>query len=266
MYIYIYCTKEGISFLVWNDLCRRESLESFNESLSLPFGLIFKFSRHPNTSCSPETAFPSGIPGGGGWGEVGWLVGWSLRSRNSRGVDTELRFKTRRLPLLVSPLLFSRSATTPSGTRDSAQADQQKRASPCLHLHSRERPSMSLQSMTTLSSSLVSPKGRDDDSGNGGIRFLTLHTHTHTSIYASIPSQRSGKRVDKGKGYCETRSTFSFRREYHSIIVISSKGLKGFEIGRAILVTEAKSRPIFTAINFPKEGRQTRPRCRTLHH
>lgn len=111
------------------------------------------------------------------------MVGWSLRSRNSRGVDTELRFKTRRLPLLVSPLLFSRSATTPSGTRDSAQADQQKRASPCLHLHSRERPSMSLQSMTTLSSSLVSPKGRDDDSGNGGIRFLTLHTHTHTQVY-----------------------------------------------------------------------------------
>ena len=42
---------------------------------------------------------------------------------------------------------------------------------------------MSLQSMTTLSSSLVSPKGRDDDSGNGGIRFLTLHTHTHTQVY-----------------------------------------------------------------------------------
>lgn len=148
------------------------SLESFNERPSLPFGLIFKFSRHPNTSYSPETAFPSGIPGGGG-------VGWSLRSTGT----TEEWIRSCGLKLVVSlsfPLaslssLLSRSATTPSGTRDSAQADQQKRASPCLHLHSRERPSMSLQSMTTLSSLLSRRKG-----GTMTVEFAFRHWYTRT--------------------------------------------------------------------------------------
>lgn len=54
---------------------------------------------------------------------------------------------------------------------------------------------MSLQSMTTLSSSLVSPKGRDDDSGNGGIRFLTLHTQVYTLPFLLDDLERGWTKV-----------------------------------------------------------------------
>lgn len=138
----MYYTREGISL----QKGEVSSLESFNGKVVPSFRSdfqIFASSEHellPRNGVSIRN--PRGKGGGGG--------DWSLRSRNNRGVDTELRFKTRRfslslssfaLALSLSSPLFSRSATTPSGTRDSAQADQQKRASPCLHLHSRERPS-----------------------------------------------------------------------------------------------------------------------------
>lgn len=88
IYICMYYTKKG-NFV---PLQKGEgSLESFNERPSLPFGLIFKFSRHPNTSYSPETAFPSGIPGGGG-------IGWSLRSTGT----TEEWIRSCGLKLVVS--------------------------------------------------------------------------------------------------------------------------------------------------------------------
>lgn len=155
--------------------------------MSLPFGLIFKFSRHPNTSYSPETAFPSGIPGGREEGEgIGrydpgttgeWIQSCGLKLVVSLSLS---------LPLLspsLSPLLSSLDRQRPHQELG-IQHRLISRNAPalaftCTH-ESDPRVRVDVFTVDDYPSLLALPKGRNDDRGNSGIRFLT---HTHARAY-----------------------------------------------------------------------------------
>lgn len=98
--------------------------------------------------------------------------------------------------------------------------------------------------------SSVSPKGRNDDSG---IRLSTL---VHTYVYTLLFDHLEGG----GQRYCETRSTLEKKlkkREIGRILGDNNWRVVGnSSISASASSLEAKSRRIFTAINFPKEDKR----------
>lgn len=143
--------------------------------MSVRIGFDSQIFPYPRAFRRPPLSFPSWNPLGRGRGLV------TIQER----VDIELRFKTRRFSLRF---VSSRSATTPSGTRDSAGWSAEMRG-PCLHLHSREPPSSTsrclysrwLPSCFAKSVQHRGEGGRDDDSGNWKSVFRHWYLPSTTS-------------------------------------------------------------------------------------